>query len=358
MLMPIPWEASMRWKLCSIFLIMSCSDYDLSKLEKTVDPLPFETTLVPEREPPAPVGVGAVTGVICATDGEGPVVAAEVWVEIDSVQYSDQTDAEGLFLLEDLPAGTHTVTAEKGSFSTTFEVLIEENQLLELPVEECLDGNINIAVIQGEFDSIENVLLSMAIEFDLYPVISSADSVALLRDPSALAAYEILLINCDFALEWGGHQHEITQNLAEFVANGGSLYVSDWSFYVLETTFPDAIDFLGNDLDPWEPLAGPQGSVTAQVVDEDLKASLGKDEAEVVFDQWGWAVPQAVGDAVVLVEASVTVVDLWGTESSFVSPLVVRLDHGDGTVYYTAFHNEAQITGDMLVILEQIVENL
>ena len=108
----------------------------------------------------------------------------------------------------------------------------------------------------------------------------------------------------------------------------------------------------------WEPLAGPAGSVSAEVLDSGLQAALGTSEANVMFDQSSWAVAQTVGDGIALVEAEVTVVDLWGTESTLVSPLVVRLDHGEGTVYYTAFHNEAQLTGDMLVILEQIVENL
>lgn len=347
----------MRWRLGALILLTGCSDYDLFDLDKEAPP---------GREPTPPVvdddedvtGGGDVTGVICATDADGPVVGAQVWVETTDQLYTTETDPEGVFLLEGLPVGEHTVTAEKGSFSTSFEIEIEDGELLELSVDECLDGDIDIAVIQGEFDSIEHVLAEMAIEVDLYPSIDSADSVALLRDPNALAEYEILLINCDLALGWTGHQSEITQNLADYVANGGSLYVSDWSFYVLETTFPEAVDFLGDDLDFWQPLAGPAGSITAEVVDEDLQAALGKSDASVVFDQSGWAVAQAVGSGHVLVQAELSVVDLWGVESTVVCPLVVRLDHGEGTVYYTAFHNEAQLTGDMLVILEQILENL
>jgi hypothetical protein len=302
--------------------------------------------------------MGDITGVICATDAQGPVVGAEVWVLTDMAMHSDQTDADGVFLLEGLPAGEHTVYAAKGSFSTSFDVVIEEDELLELAVEECLEADIDIAVFKGQFDSIEDVLEGMAIDFDLYPELSSTESMSLLVDSTALGEYEILFFNCDMALGWTGHQNEITENLAEYVANGGSLYVSDWSFFVLETTFPDAIDFLGNDYDIWDPLAGPSGEITAVVMDENLQAALGSSEATVMFDMGEWAVPQTLGDGVALVEAQVTAVDMWGIETSLVSPLVVRLDHGEGTVYYTTFHNEPQLSGDMLVILEQIVENL
>jgi hypothetical protein len=69
-------------------------------------------------------------------------------------------------------------------------------------------------------------------------------------------------------------------------------------------------------------------------------------------------VPQSVGDGVVLVEGEVTVQDWTGTTMTFMSPLLVRLDHGAGSVFYTTFHNEAQVTGDVAILLEQIVESL
>ena len=81
-------------------------------------------------------------------------------------------------------------------------------------------------------------------------------------------------------------------------------------------------------------------------------------ETDIEFDQAGWAVAEGVGDGEVLVEAEVTV-DSWTMgELTLFAPLLVRLDHGAGSVFYTSFHNEAQVSDDVSILLEQIVENL
>ncbi|MCX7994433.1 MAG: hypothetical protein N3A65_01500 [candidate division WOR-3 bacterium] len=39
-------------------------------------------------------------------------------------------------------------------------------------------------------------------------------------------------------------------------------------------------------------------------------------------------------------------------------PVMVRFDYGEGTVLFTSFHNEAQNTADMNVILVRIIYEL
>jgi hypothetical protein len=223
--------------------------------------------LLPDLKVPQRDGVGGVTGLICTPSGDAPVVGAVVWVEIGSERLESTTGVDGRFVLEGLPVGVHELTAEKGSFLTTFAVQIAADQIVELAVDECLDGDIDIAVVAGMFDAIESVLDDLSLDYTLYPALADPSTTALLRDPIALAEVDILLINCDLELQWTSYRHEIVANLDDFVQNGGSLYVSDWSAFVVESIFPDMIDFVGDDMDPFASLLGPSGVVQARVLD-------------------------------------------------------------------------------------------
>ena len=352
----------MNRALWIVVLLAGCSEYQLEG-QSPDEPQPLDllnTGAVGDVLPPAEavqLGVGAVSGLICGPDEE-PVIGAVVWIQAGDTRYETVTDGAGEFVLEEVPAGIHDVIAEKGSYQTTFTVQIEPGVLVELAQEECLNGDIDIGVVSGEFDAIEGVLDEMGLAYTVFPGLRDTATTALLRDPVALAEYEVLMINCDWGLEWGGYRHEITTNLEEYVYNGGSLYVSDWSFFVVESTFPDMIDFVGNDHDSFEAVVGPAGGFHAQILDPVFATALGKTETEIDFDQSGWVVAEAVGSGEVLIEAEVTVETWTDGEVTLTSPLLVRLEHGDGDVFYTSFHNEAQVSDDVATLLKQIVENL
>lgn len=46
------------------------------------------------------------------------------------------------------------------------------------------------------------------------------------------------------------------------------------------------------------------------------------------------------------------------TETLLNKPLMVRFGHGNGQVIYTSFHNEAQVTRDMIEILITVIYSL
>ena len=353
----------MRYVLV-FFWLGGCSEYTLEGDSSPPPPAVQDWSPIPggadlfQELPPSSDGLGGVTGIICTPDGEGVVIGATVWVDVGSDRIETLTDTEGRFVLSGLPVGVHEIIAEKGSFETSFEVLIQADIELELAEEECLSGEIDIAVISGEFDSIEDVLLDMGLVYDLYPGMWDHTATDLLRDPAALGEYDVVMINCDMMLEWAAHWYEVSTNLEAFVADGGSLYVSDWAFYVLESTFPDMIDFVGNDMDGFEVATGPAVTVEAHVVDSVFAAALGASHTEVEFDQAGWVVPESLGTGVAMVQAEVTVETWFDGEVTLTSPLVVRLDHGLGAAFYTSFHNEAQVSDDVSVLLKQIVESL
>ena len=148
----------------------------------------------------------------------------------------------------------------------------------------------------------------------------------------------------------------VVNNVFAAVQHGQRLYFSDWTYDLLEATWPDKIEWVGSDSELDAAQRGSAGRVNARVVDQGLadfmEIGLG-DEIEVIFNQGGWVVIESVADDVeVLVEADITYDDpVTGEPTTRTSPLVVAFDSGAGRVVFTSFHNEAQITDDARNVL-------
>jgi len=148
----------------------------------------------------------------------------------------------------------------------------------------------------------------------------------------------------------------VIATIGESVERGLRLYFSDWTYDLLETVWPDRIDWVGDDSELDAAQRGLAGPVNARVVDSELAEFMGLnpgDELEIIFNQGGWAVIQDVVSSVdVLVEADIQYDDPdTGVTTTRTSPLVVAFDAGGGRVVFTSFHNEAQITNDARDVL-------
>jgi hypothetical protein len=155
----------------------------------------------------------------------------------------------------------------------------------------------------------------------------------------------------------------VINNVFAAVSHGQRLYFSDWTYDLLEATWPDKVEWLGSDTELDAAQRGRPGAVNARVVDQGLadfmEIGLGE-QIEVIFNQGGWAVIESVGDDVnVLVEAEIEYDDpLTGEVATRTSPLVVAFDGGGGHVVFTSFHNEAQITDDARDVLRYQLNQL
>ena len=246
------------------------------------------------------------------------------------------------------------------SFSTEFHVQITANQVTELAHEECLDSEeVDIAVVTGLYDDIGAVLDRLGFEYTTINGVSGQQHVQFMRNPSELAKYDIIFFNCGMDDGWLNSQGEIGNNIADFVRNGGSVYTSDWAYYVVEASHPEAITFMGNDNQAGSAYVGEAGFVDAEVLDSTMAAALGSTSARINYDLASWAAPDKVGTARSLLRGSFQYFDWtswsYGTEDG---PLAARLDDGDGTILYTSFHNEQQTTFDMDVLLQEIILSL
>jgi len=311
-------------------------------------------------------GSGSIQGRICDTAGGNYVVDALVSIDYDLNDDGEiegtveaTTDVDGRFFLGEVPLGEHIIYVTKGSFSTTIPVVLNTTETLKLAEDECLDPNsVNIAVVTGQYDHIEVILGDLALNYDAYDGVGN-DYMTLLSDPDKMAEYDIIFFNCGMSSSWTTQYEVVGTNIEEYVADGGSVYASDWAYYIFEAAFPDAVDFYGDDTQAGDSYVGISGYLSANVINSTFQDRLGSEVAQLYYDLEIWAVPEtADAEVSVLLSGDAPILDEWKMDTIMGSPLAVRVDHEAGVAIYTTFHNVSQITVDMQALLEGIVFSL
>ncbi len=173
-----------------------------------------------------------------------------------------------------------------------------------------------IYVTSAGYDDIGKVLKSMGAVFE--PFRGDYDC-------------DLLFVNC------GTKDHLDPGQLRSFVQSGGCLYASDLTSGLIAGAFPGAFRFRGS---------GRVGKVAANVVDDELRQVVG-DTTAIHFDMSAWSVlEECQGET--LVEAA--------QRTPYAGrPLMVEVEHGEGAVFYTSFHNRAQVSKQEKVLLQLLV---
>ena len=326
-------------------------------------------------------GTGTVKGVVCAPNEQVFVNGAKVWVDATGcdgapIHIEVTSDAKGKYLLEGVPCGYQTVNVQKGSFEHTFKVPVkvdDETDVTAAGYKQCFKATgVNIAVITGDWDDIENFIGQLGFDYTTYELYgygwddqdyASGEAIELLLDPSELAKYDVLFVDCG-----GAHYDIVTQypaavsNIRQFVENGGSLYLSDFAYVYAEWAWPWAVDFMGDDAKgsmgqsggPIQ-MSGNQG-VPGHVLDASLASYLG---GYYIAVQYGLG-PLVAMSADPQPESTAVHVEAYVEQFGQTLPLVVSFvpKPGAGRVAYTTFHNDEQATGQMLVTLNYLVFTL
>lgn len=229
----------------------------------------------------APNGVDPIPGALVYVPRQINEFPEEVQCEVcdqitDDAIVITSTDVDGSFTLAPIPTSenqtagiTVPVMSQIGRFRKMSNVVIDspcaENQAsddnFQLPSRtEGQDSIPKIAVVTGDFDVMECVLLNMGIDqdaFDLYNGISDpifgggtpnteGPFDTLLTDVSKMKKYNVIFINCS-ANEFESHLMDanVRDNIENYVLSGGRLYVTDWSYDYIEQIeeFSPLIDF-------------------------------------------------------------------------------------------------------------------
>lgn len=343
-----------------------------------------ETTAIPspatcELDPPPPPGeVGIVEGRVCAPDGDTFLAGADAFVNLTGGgRVGDVTDADGRYRIENVPVGAQTVQIVKGSFSTTVSVTVAAGQTTVVPEEECAIEavDLRIAVVTGDYDRVQDVLTSIGIRAENIDTFSSSWASfddewvdTLLSDYATLSQYDIVFLNCGVgdlgftARFFGVNDPIVGENLRRFVSEGGSVYASDWAYTVVEKTWPDFIDFRGDDAD----LPATQAKVgieaddiIASIVDIDLAGALGSSTMTLHYPLAAWVVMESVvPSATVYVQGDAQVSEAAGVSNLSDVPHTVAFRPGSGRVLYTSFHQEPGINPEMERVLQLLIFEL
>jgi hypothetical protein len=176
---------------------------------------------------------------------------------------------------------------------------------------------LQLAVTPAGYDDIGSVLHQLGFTTD---TIDFAD----LRDVVRLRRYDAVFVNCHRDLQ--GFRHG--QAIAQYVAEGGVLYASDYACDVVQAAFPRMLDFGFSGV-----FALWGETVNATVVDPTLADVVGT-QVRLHFDLPAWR----------HVAAWHQPCRVYLTANSLGSQraLLVSFAYGRGFVVYTAFHNKAQ----------------
>lgn len=318
----------------------------------------------------------SVSGKFLTPNGQDAVSKAKVKLSKDDVVVKETlTNSEGEFLISNLDAGDYQVTISKGLFSASqFLTLSDLDGLLDFDLEDIIITELpNIAVVTGSYDNIETVLYDIGLvnpitQAPLFDIIdgesfgrpsththnhsaevnrtfnpllapnvdmSFADLIA---SPDALAAYDIIFLNCGL----DESQTEFNVNITNYVANGGLLYTTDYAFVYLE----DLTNGGENYIDFYEPTrTGTSLSTEATIVNDDLLAWLDLNfgvaitDNTVTIDQFlpQWQVVDSYNEDTVIPWLSGTIAYDGQTEEK---SLAYTFLHGNGGVLYASFHTK------------------
>lgn len=275
---------------------------------------------------------GTVVGQVFSKNGLEKIQGASVTVANLSNSPQTVTDIEGKYSLAGVPSGSQSLLIKKGLFQSTVSIDVVAGETTTAP-QANIEVTGKLGFVPGEYDNIQQIIrddLGYAIDS-----LSSSD----LNDAGKLANYKAIFLNCGLD-ESPFYTGAGLTELKNFIQNGGSVYASDWAGEFIEFMFPDKITI---------ETSGAEQTITATIIDQNLKNFIGKETVVINFDMGGWG-------EIVSTDQSVTSL-LIADYTSYVSgeltnkPLAVSFTHGTGKVIYTAFHNEANVTSDAIKVL-------
>ncbi|WP_299381486.1 carboxypeptidase-like regulatory domain-containing protein [uncultured Lacinutrix sp.] len=333
-----------------------------------------------EKPSPTPESIN-VSGRLLAPNNLDPIVNAKVTaLHNNIITYETTTDAQGNFQLS-LEKGDYNLNLAKGLFTTEKQITVEEETTLENYKIETLPS---IGVITGSFDNIESVLYGIGLvnpitEQPLFDIIdgittnknTSLDNLEhahganksssqmknpildpnvnfsytdLMSDPTLLASYDVLFINCSSHSENPTYE----QNLMDYVNNGGFLYVTDWSSSLLNTITNNDTNYLSF----YTPRRSGQSlTTTATILDGNLSAWLSlnfgisvNDVVEIDEFLYAWQVVDSYDPATTIswINGEVDYNDATSTTITENKDLAFTFLLGQGAVFYSSFHTENQ----------------
>jgi len=217
----------------------------------------------------------------------------------------------------------------EGLAMTTQTPFFQRSTAIDIDIDEDAPEPIRIGVTRPSHDNVGQILNFFGSGVGFY-VLSDDD----LGDLERLREFYAIFINC------GSHNYVVPRVLRSYVEQGGVVYASDLAASRLTSAFSGMFEY--ETVDP---------SLTvrdANIPHPSLASHMGIDYLDVEFNMGGWRVITELSeDATVYIEGRVP--------GHGTVPLAISFGYGEGTVFFTSFHNNAQATSYMIDFIEYLV---
>lgn len=297
-----------------------------------------------------PLAKGFVAGTVYAAIAGKTISGAKIYIDFGGQRYQTQSNTQGAFNLE-APVGHHDLYIETGAgkiFQTIIEVDIFEGQTTNLSAQQSrLECRGEIAYVPGTYDAIQQIIID-SLGYPITPI-----NPGTFMSISALQAYDAIFVNCGATDLYDSASYA---NLAQYISEGGSVYVSDYAVsYLIGIHSGNCSRPLGfiDDSFLCSVKMGSTGMLPGNIVAPDFQAFMGTNTMNIIYDLPQWEFIQAYDNT------------YWETvvELNPVQPLMLRkadFSATSGNIYYTTFHNQpnGMMNQDMQHMLEFVILNL
>jgi hypothetical protein len=334
-------------------------------------------------------GNATVSGVVYAPNGSDPLSQALVYVAgaaasaagdppgVPHIAY-DYTEPDGSFSLTGVPTGSQSIVMQKGAFTKTvsYTVVIGSNVLPVADTTMPASSGSSMLVVTGAYDLIGNVLAklglgsvdsggNLVIGTESFAMVDGNGSLpdadydnfdTFFATPANFDAYRTIFLNCgnDYEEAFLADTAAVAK-LKSWVAAGGRLYCTDWSYDFCEQIWPEKISFYGGTgadgltATPGTPdfaqLGSSMDTVHCTVNDAFMLSWLdgvGATNSDDTFDVIDWLpawVPiiEVASDVKVWATGNVTYGFPAVTDDL---PVTVSFDEGTGVVMFSSYHTE------------------
>ena len=332
-----------------------------------------------------------VCGKAVAADGVTPLIGAEVTLESANLKVKKNglstagvadndrclTDSRGEFacVIPDEFGGEATFAISADGFTvSTFQVTLSSGAATAASLQVLAANNsTQWVVVPGAFDGVQ-VLLSQLKGCILndsagnawdYTNTNSEDArgsadceskgLLVLDDSSDIPAfltsnnlnnYDALFVNCSANYSFASGVNDAVRAFNDM---GKHIYFSDLSDNWLSASFPDNINFAGNDT--------TTGTLQGSVVDNGLSSVIGNG-VELIFDLGVWtAIDSVAASTTTYIEADLSPISSY----TGIRPVTVGFKQSisSGCVFYTSYHIEGASSGsDQELAIKYLIQNI
>jgi hypothetical protein len=318
----------------------------------------------------APNGTLPMSGVLVYWSAQKPAAIPEGAYCDECVTLQDGTfdvsAADGSFsFATQVPTGKSYVVVQKGQFRRVSEITVDKSGTISLDAKlTTLPGKADVAkgddvpkmVIlkdDSDFDQINESLEKLGItDFE------TRTDRSLLENKTELMKYHVVFVPCGANDDAISANATAKQNMQDFVAAGGKLYVTDWSYEFVRQPFKGYLSWAGENATLGSAASGNEWDAPATAQDQGLSEWLAAtgDATFTVAGNWTeiTAISTVPGKDHAGNDVDVTP-KVWVTarKGSAERPTTVSFENQCGRVLFSTYHTESGFGGSTTLLAQE-----